>query len=61
MVLLAVAHRKSECTYLKYNVADVEDGKHSIVVVSLQLQVFLETCETGVADVCAINEAKEVQ
>jgi hypothetical protein len=39
------------------DVADVEDAEHGIVVVTLEVEVFLEAGQTCIADVGSVNEA----
>jgi hypothetical protein len=47
--------------YLKDNIADVENRKNRVVVVTRELEILLKTSKAGIADVCSIDETEEVE
>ena len=46
---------------LEEDIGDVEHREDLIVVVVLQLQVLLQTGQFRVADVCSVNETKQIE
>lgn len=48
-------------TYLEDDVGDVEDRQDRVVVVALETQVLFKPSQSRITDVCAVDEAEEVE